>query len=116
MKKRVTRTQKYQDYREEIKNSSFSLDAQEKSNEVRSIKQTIKEKTANLTTKTQPQQSKHFLDKKEEKELEKTVYDIYQSKRRWRRFFYSLFVLIFISAIIMLFLFLGNKYLEFNLW
>ena len=116
MRKHVTRTEKYKDYREEIKNSSLSFDKENApKKESKTISQVLKETKVSLTAKNQTQ-NKHFYDKKEEKQLEKSVYDIYTSKRRWRRFFYFIFVVVLIAALIVLVLFLGNKYLGFNLW
>ncbi len=117
MRKRITRTEKYREYREEIKNSSLSF---EKGNvpkkETKTISQVIKETKETLTTKTQPPINKHFYDKKEEKQLEKSVYDIYTSKRRWKRFLYFVFVVVLITGLILLFLFLADKFLGFNIW
>ena len=116
MRKHVTRTEKYKDYREEIKNSSLSFDKENApKKESKTISQVLKETKVSLTAKNQTQ-NKHFYDKKEEKQLEKSAYDIYTSKRRWRRFFYFIFVVVLIAALIVLVLFLGNKYLGFNLW
>lgn len=117
MRKHVTRTEKYKEYREEIKNSSLSFENKNvQKKESKTISQVLKETKESLTQKNQQPGNKHSYDKREEKQLEKSVYDIYTSKRRWKRFFYFIFVVVLITALIVLFLFLGDKYLGFNVW
>lgn len=117
MRKHVTRTEKYKEYREEIKNSSLSFENENvQKKESKTISQVLKETKESLTQKNQQPGNKHSYDKREEKQLEKSVYDIYTSKRRWKRFFYFIFVVVLITALIVLFLFLGDKYLGFNVW
>lgn len=117
MRKHVTRTEKYKEYREEIKNSSLSFENKNvQKKESKTISQVLKETKESLTQKNQQPGNKHSYDRREEKQLEKSVYDIYTSKRRWKRFFYFIFVVVLITALIVLFLFLGDKYLGFNVW
>lgn len=117
MRKHVTRTEKYKEYREEIKNSSLSFENENvQKKESKTISQVLKDTKESLTQKNQQPGNKHSYDKREEKQLEKSVYDIYTSKRRWKRFFYFIFVVVLITALIVLFLFLGDKYLGFNVW
>ena len=116
MRKSLTRTEKYKEYREEIKNSSLSFDKEkEPVKQAKTISQVIKETKKNLIDKP-VNTNKHVYDKKEEKQLEKSVYDIYTSRKRRKRFLYFIFVLVVLALLIFIFLLIGNKYLGFNIW
>lgn len=111
MKRKQTRTEKFKEYREEIKQSSLSLVSEEKSSEKQEKNNVVsKHENKPILSATPKAQTKHAYDKKEEKALEKTVYDIYASKRRLKRFLYFIFVVIVIGCLIALFIVLANKF------
>lgn len=111
MSKRVTRIEKYKEYRDEILNTKDSISSE---TNAETLFNKLNKKSDKKVASQQPV-NKHLLEKKEQKELEKSVYSIYTSKKRLKRFLYFLFVIAVVGGLIALFLVLGNMYLGFDL-
>ena len=101
-KQTETRTSKFKEYREEIKN--IPIDAGKKSSVFKS--------------KDDKNDKKHYLSKKEKQKIkkEKTALDEYLKKSRIKKFLYICFVIIIITALVLLTIYLCNKFSEMNLW
>ena len=94
-KQTETRTSKFKEYREEIKN--IPVDTGKRSSVLKS--------------KDDKNDKKHYLSKKE-----KTALDEYLKKSRIKKFLYICFVIIIITALVLLTIYLCNKFSEMNLW
>ena len=101
-KQTETRTSKFKEYREEIKN--IPIDTGKKSSVLKS--------------KDNKNGKKHYLSKKEKQKIkkEKTAFDEYLKKSRIKKFLYICFVIIIITALVLLTIYLCNKFSEMNLW
>ena len=98
-KQTETRTSKFKEYREEIKN--IPVDTGKRSSVLKS-----------------KNDKKHYLSKKEKQKIkkEKTALDEYLKKSRIKKFLYICFVIIIITALVLLTIYLCNKFSEMNLW
>ena len=101
-KQTETRTSKFKEYREEIKN--IPVDTGKRSSVLKS--------------KDDKNDKKHYLSKKEKQKIkkDKTALDEYLKKSRIKKFLYICFVIIIITALVLLTIYLCNKFSEMNLW
>ena len=118
MGKRNTRTLKFAEYREEIKQSSDFID-QQKGNKVL-VKDTIKKESdvKTVSEKKKVKENKHTLDKNEENRIkkQKTVYDDYKKRKFLKFLLYTLFVVVAVSLAIFVLLLICSKFMGVKLW
>ena len=96
------RTVKFKAYREEIKQ----------------LKTESEKDSSTLKTAEVVKQNKHNFngDENIKKKKELSAFDVYLRKNRIKKFLYILFVIVLITSLVLLTIYLYDKYLGLNLW